>query len=742
MSSRSRKLNCLAVTVLSLLVVACSGGGGGSGGGSSTADVIQISDSPRSTSAAVGAAAAFTVTAAGAAPLAYQWYRNGHAIAGATAVTYSVEQVSAWHDGDQYQVRVNNGANLAGVMSVAATLAVNPAPGIDLVAGKLGGPGNLDGNGAQARFFNERSIAVDPAGVIYLDGGVRKITPAGVVSTASQGVADFDPMAFDTQGNFFRARDNTIWKTTPAGVQTVLAGGDGVGTQAQFAADGLATDAAGNVYVADRQMNTIFKVTPSGMVTTLAGAGIAGASDGVGSAAQFFGPHSLTTDPAGNVYVGDDGNATVRKISPSGVVTTFAGKPGEIGSTDGIGSAARFGHIYSITSDAAGNLYVTAEGYCTIRKITPDATVSTLAGTAFLCGYADGIGPDARFGIHMGIATDAGGNLVVRDEANFVVRKVTPSGVVTTLAGNPPHPGSDDGVGAVARINSVSGTLGVDATGNIYFGYSGGMRKLSVAGVVSTLPNIGRIQNSTIYVYGTTADAAGNGYGVNIVYGYSSAEIRKFSPDGTVTTLPGSAGIDATAIAVDGAGNVYAADNSNRAIRRIAPDGAVTWFAYYNDLGPRPSLRCDHDVISLTTDAVGNVYASWFTKVFRITPSGAIALLAGSGATPCWSFRSGQPTPQGTIVDGTGSSASFFSIGGMATDAKGNVYLTDANTVRKITPAGVVTTIAGQPSLTGVALGPLPGSLNRPTGIAVVPSNSGTKLVIMDEYGLLSITAQ
>src|SRR5207302_1125096 len=159
---------------------------------------------------------------------------------------------------------------------------------------------------------------------------------------------------------------------------------DGVGASARFNTPfGVATDSAGNVYVADTFNNTIRKITPAGVVTTLAGtAGVAGSTDATGAAARFTSPESVATDSAGNVYVADTGNNTIRKITPAGVVTTLAGTAGVVGSTDAIGAAASFGFPNGVATDSAGNVYVADTLNSTIRKITPAGVVTTLAGTA------------------------------------------------------------------------------------------------------------------------------------------------------------------------------------------------------------------------------------------------------------------------------------------------------------------------------------------------------------------------
>jgi hypothetical protein len=200
---------------------------------------------------------------------------------------------------------------------------------------------------------------------------------------------------------------------------------DGTGSAARFyLPNGVAVDSAGNVYVADASNCTIRKVTAGGVVTTLAGlAESYGSADGTGSAAQFVYPTGVAEDSAGNVYVADNNNSTIRKVTAGGVVTTLAGLAGSSGSADGTGSAARFNGPLGVAVDNAGNVYVADAGNSTIRKVTAGGVVTTLAGFAGSSGSADGTGSAARFYIPRGVAVDSAGNVFVADGGNNTIRK-------------------------------------------------------------------------------------------------------------------------------------------------------------------------------------------------------------------------------------------------------------------------------------------------------------------------------
>ncbi|MGA2217293.1 MAG: NHL repeat-containing protein [Terracidiphilus sp.] len=305
-------------------------------------------------------------------------------------------------------------------------------------------------------------------------------------------------IATDSTGSIYIANShNTILKITHDGLVRTFAGkpdergvADGIGYAAHFTYPiGIATDSADNVYVSDKVKNTIRKITPSGLVTTLAGtAGITGQADGAGGHASFSSPIGVATDRIGNVYVADSGNNTIRKVTPTGVVTTIAGLAGESGENDGIGEAARFTAPYSIATDQAGNLFVVEMSSNTLRKITPGGMVTTLAGKAGEFGHADGIGTNATFFAPHGIATDKAGNVYVADYGNNTIRKVTPAGVVTTIAGlaGAGDNGEFDGVGAAATfLKPIAVTT--DNADNLLVLEADNVRQVTPSGVVTTI---------------------------------------------------------------------------------------------------------------------------------------------------------------------------------------------------------------------------------------------------------------
>lgn len=317
--------------------------------------------------------------------------------------------------------------------------------------------------------------------IVFVPGKTTPYTSTATVATLAGVAAPFARLmgvavAADGSAYVVDSDRHTICRVASTGVVTTLAGMAGAkgGADGQQAAacfcrpGGLAVGPDGSLYVADAENHTIRKITAGGEVTTLAGAaGTKGSTDGQGAAARFNLPHSVAVAADGTVYVADTFNHTIRKISSAGAVTTLAGTAGRKGSANGPGSVARFYHPSGVAVDAQGTLYVADNGNQTIRKITPDGIVTTLAGTAGGKGATDGPGSEARFRFPTGLAVDARGTLYVADFLNATIRKVTPTGVVTTLAGAGLHLSHADGPGSDARFEGPTG-VAVDAQGTLY----------------------------------------------------------------------------------------------------------------------------------------------------------------------------------------------------------------------------------------------------------------------------------
>ncbi len=649
---------------------------------------------------------------------------------------------------------------------------------LSLFVGNLGGAGNLDGTGATARFNAPRGVTLDTSGNIYVaDTGnntIRKITAAGVVTTmagsatasgfvnGTASAARFDlpsSVTTDASGNIYVADtlNNGIRKVTSVGAVTTFAGVNGIGftngssTGVRFyMPTGVATDTSGNVYVADSDNNAIREISPTGIVTTLAG-GVLGNPVSQGTITTTSVPVAVATDSSANVYVADT-NDTIIMIAPGGTVSVLAGTAGTSGSTDGTGGAAAFNGPSGLATDSNANVYVADTANNTIRMIAAGGVVTTMAGTAGASGAVDATGSAASFNAPSGVATDSNANVYVADTGNNTIRVISPAGVVTTLGGAAGLSGSTDSSAGNPLFNVPAG-IAVDSSGNLYIAdfNNNTIRKASSTAAVSTLAGTA---GTAGFINGTGATAAFDGPtgvatdGAGNVYVADAVNntIRKITSAGVVSTLAGTAGIKGSAdgtgatasfnypngVAVDGSGNVYVADSGNFTIRKITSAGVVTTLAgsagasgNANGTGSAASFNFGGKYLSgIAVDGNGNVYLADSNNyaVRMITSAGVVTTLAGG---------------QLGSADGTGAAASFDNLNGIVVDSSGNVYVADDGyTIRKVTSAGVVTTIAGVAGKKGFGAGSLPASLPLPLGLAI----SGTSLYISTSNGLAVIT--
>jgi streptogramin lyase len=285
-----------------------------------------------------------------------------------------------------------------------------------------------------------RAIAVDRAGTLYVVDvdrtAIHQITAAGAAAMLPIGpIKSPFAVAVGGAGAIYVADDaaNAVYKLGPNGdVKSLATSGDPTGMNVPTS---LAVDSKGNVFVTDNGNGVIRKISSGGELTTFAGdSREPGNADGRGTQARFRAPRGIAIDPRDNLYVADEANSNIRKLTPDGAVSTLAGSSGAVGTDDGTGPAARFGAPRALAADSAGNVYVADTDNHTIRKITPAGAVTTLAGRPGQSGFADGAGTQARFSEPRGIAVDAAGNVFVADTGNAAVRQITPDGVVTTIA--------------------------------------------------------------------------------------------------------------------------------------------------------------------------------------------------------------------------------------------------------------------------------------------------------------------
>jgi sugar lactone lactonase YvrE len=260
---------------------------------------------------------------------------------------------------------------------------------------------------------------------------------------------------------------------------------NGSGSNANFAQpNGLAVDGAGSVYVADMGNNAVRKISSNGVVTTLAGSGVSGFSNGNGTNASFWYPSGVSVDGSGNVYVADIYNHAIRKISSNGVVTTYAGK-GTYGFRNGSGTNALFNYPTGVAVDGSGNVFVADSDNCSIRKISTNGVVTTFAGNG-TSGFTDGSGTNAAFSFPQSVAVDKNGAVFVADSGNNAIRKITADGVVTTVAGNGSY-GFKNGIGTNVSFSEPN-SIAVDGSGNVFVADGNNViRKITSSGLVTTL---------------------------------------------------------------------------------------------------------------------------------------------------------------------------------------------------------------------------------------------------------------
>nr|WP_315175889.1 putative Ig domain-containing protein [uncultured Flavobacterium sp.] len=534
-------------------------------------------------------------------------------------------------------------------------------------------------------------------------------------------------LSANASGNIFVSEigSNLIRKITASGFVSTIAGG----TAGSFNnPSGVAADNSGNVYVADSYNNRIQKITPSGVVSTLAGTGIGGYTDGIGTSAQFNAPAAIAVDASGNVYVAD-GSYTVRKITPEGNVSTLAGGYLLSGDTDGLGSLARFGQMKGIAVDASGNVYVADKGSCKIKKITPSGNVSTISGNGCTDGALDGPVASAKFGSFNGMAIDDTGNLFVIDYGKFNtdrrIRKITSSGIVSTVAGS--MSGYTDGLITSAQFSSPMG-IAVDALGSIYVGENVDqtIRKITQYGytITPSLP-IGLVLSEEGSISGTptvlsaatdyTITARNSGGSSSNTISIAIINTPTISTIGASTVLATSATVDGNVIsdgyaAVISRGVCWSTTSNPTIADNKTTDGSGTG-VFTSSVSGLSSLT-KYYVRAYATNSAGTAYGEEISFTTPI-PSPVISYTSAStyavntAIMPLTLTNTGgaveNSLPGVSTVSGSssgfinGTNATFRAPSSVVKDSKGNLFVADSqnDAIRKIIPSGVVSTFAG-----------------------------------------------
>ncbi len=527
--------------------------------------------------------------------------------------------------------------------------------------------------------------------------GARRDNVPATTTTLAEPVA----LATDGAGNLFIAEGGLVRKLDTNGIITTVAGsftykgvtgGDGgPATGVRIDPQDVAVDAAGNLFIADYFGHRIRKVDSAGIITTVAGTGSAGfAGDGGPATAAFMErPYGVAVDTQGNLYISDSFNYRVRKVDTAGIITTFAGTGVKDSSGDGgPASAANLADPRDIAFDRDGNVYIADTYGYRMRKVSPAGTISTVAGNGQWGNAGDGGPATAAQVLAFDLAFDATGNLYFADSWLDKVRRIDRQGVVTTVAGNGfTHFRGDGGPALDAQVHGIQ-RLAIDpVSGRLAFADTGSkrVRTIDAAGVVST-----------IYT--------GPGFDFWLFSG----------------------------MAYDPSGNLYVGERSR--IRRIDRNGTVTVFAgtgesgFSGDGGPA-TLAQMKTPSSLTFDRAGNLYFSDMHngRIRKISTLGIISTVAGSGVDGLGG--DGGPATAAKIWPWYGAE--------VAVDAAGNLYLADSynDRIRKIDPSGIITSVGAN-------------QVDFPTGLALdgadnlfVASVSDNKVRRMTPAGVWSTVA-
>jgi sugar lactone lactonase YvrE len=463
---------------------------------------------------------------------------------------------------------------------------------------------------------------------------------------------------------------------------SLASSGSRANTQTIGVPQGIASDGAGGFYVASSTQNRIYRVARDGTLTVIAGIGSPGFSGDGGPAysAQFNYVHGIAADGAGNVFIADTSNNRVRKVSGAGAITTVAGNGGwGLNGNGGAATSALLASPRGVAVDLAGNLFIADTGNNQIRKVSPEGVISAVAGTGSAGFSGDGgPAPAAQLNNPAAVAVDPAGNLFIADQNNNRIRMVNTAGVITTLAGHTIGFGGDGGSAVSAQLSGPRG-VAADVTGNVFIADSGNnrVRMVDRGGIIRTV--------------------AGNTTGFSGDEGPALSAGLSFPVD----------------VAADALGNIFIADRGNFRVRHISPDGVIHSAAgVSDDGGPANAAQLNYPN-GIAVDAAGNLFIADTDsqRVRKISPDGIITTVAGNGTS---GFR------------GDGGPASLAELSypaAVAVAGDGHLYIADTRNqrIRRVTPDGIVTTIAGNglAGFTGDGGVASLAQIDEPHGVAV-----------------------
>jgi uncharacterized protein (TIGR03437 family) len=562
-------------------------------------------------------------------------------------------------------------------------------------------------------------LAVDSADNLYIaDSGnyrVRMVTPAGVISTVALVGTGVDAVAVDGSGNLYVSGGEVVVKVNSAGTVTPFAGNGGAGysgdnvpaiSASLFNPQGLCVDGAGNVYLADTQNDRVRKINTQGIITTVAGDATGGfTGDGVqATATSLFYPSDVALDSKGNLYISDGLNGRLRMVNASGIISTVAG--GGTSLLDG-GALQESLAPTGITLDASGNLLVVELNLRRVRRVVlAQESITTVAGQLPTPNAGDNIPATSTPLLSpVGVALDSTGNVYVSDYTDQRIRRIAPSGIISTIAGNGIPGYTKSGQASAAEIGGPLG-MNFDSQGDLYF-ISGVVQKINVLGSIGTVAGSGSAGYGGDHGPATAAqllgptdavvDAAGNIY----IADRGNSVVRVVNSAGIITTYAGTGkptyggdGGPASAagllqpwqLALDQSGNLYVADWGNSRVRKINSSGIISTVAgggagALGDGGPATAATIGGNLFGVAVDAAGNLYITTDARIRRVdATTGLISTIAGTGSAG---------------FSGDGALATNAMIHGAITitvDSAGNVYFADGTNlrVRKLTPAQIV----------------------------------------------------
>ncbi len=520
-----------------------------------------------------------------------------------------------------------------------------------------------------------------------------------------------------------------FFQATQAQNITTIAGGgnlsgenvpDSIGQVTPFC---MVYDTAGNLYVTDAVHNVIRKITAAtGLINTIAGTGTGGFSGdgGDATAAVLNFPSYITIDNTGNIFFSDGSNHRVRKIDLSGIITTIAGNGTTSYNGDGIAATTAQLDPFGLAFNSSGDLIVSDRINCRIRKIS-GGVIETIAGTGAF-GYSGdgGQATDAKIWGPWDLTIDRYGNILFIDADNFRIRKITPAGIISTIAGNGSVSTASDGAtAATAAVSSTGAGIVADTSGNVYFSEYNKIRKIDGSGILRTAAAqyystgySGDGGPATAAFFSDPQGLVFDRHGNLVLADQYNYVVRNINPSGIVHTIAGNnfpefsgdkgdqmnATMAPRKIRFDTAGNLYFADNVFQTIRKISPSGKVTRVAgygatagYYNQDGDKAILAALANYLSVAPDRQGNLYIADRTtfRIRKVDNAGIIHTVAGNGTAGY--YGDGGPATNALIKG----------VDDIEADSAGNVYFSDPGNsrIRKISTTGIITTFAGNGTL-------------------------------------------